>query len=526
MRNLVLTGFMATGKTTVGRLISQRFGLPFIDTDEEIERLEGRSVSEIFAESGQAYFRRLEREVLARSLDGQGRIVASGGGALLSSESRALLHHDDHVVCLTCSTDRLQERVEASGGRPLLPGTDVRALEALLGERHAVYALFDQVDGTDASPDEVATAVAAHARLAEIGRYAIEQRRESVLIFERGAGTNPAILMQALHAVPQALVITDDAVWDIGLVQPLLDALDACTRQVAVVRLPPGEQHKDFHSLEHLYRTCMEQRLERGAVIVGVGGGVVCDIAALTAATYLRGVRLALVPTTLLAQVDAAIGGKAAIDLDGVKNLIGAFYPAEAVIVDPATLDTLPHARLSEGMAEVVKIAMMRSHALFERAAGLETVSDVLRCPDIIRGAAAEKLRVVRDDPLEHGVRTLLNFGHTVGHAIEAASDYGLSHGDAISAGMVAETWLAETLNICSGDVLPRLCGVLERLGLPAAAPPLDTDAALDSMRQDKKRIAGKLRFALPTRIGEGAVVEVAEADARRAVERALGGAA
>ncbi|GAC1322679.1 MAG: bifunctional shikimate kinase/3-dehydroquinate synthase [Chloroflexota bacterium] len=523
MKNLLLTGFMATGKSTIGSLIARKYGLAFVDIDTEVEHCTGLTISQIFVEHGEAYFRDVERRVLAKTLKGRDQVVATGGGSLLEAGSRDLLDAGDTVVCLTCTPDALLERMKTSQNRPLAPGGDVRALQALLEQRKPVYDLFRQVDTTGTGAEDVVEQVATVARLGELSRYSIAQARESVITFAHGASRRASLLLNEVTGSDHILVVTESNVWEAGLVEPLLAAIRDAGKQVGHVCLPAGEQSKDLRSLESLYRACMQHNLERSATVLAVGGGMLCDIAALGAATYLRGLRLVLVPTTLLAQVDAAIGGKAAIDLAGAKNLVGAFYPADSVIIDPETLDTLAPPRLSEGLAEVVKIALMRDALLFDQTAALPSERAILEHTHVIRSAAMQKVRVVQEDPFEHGVRALLNFGHTVGHAIEASSAYALSHGEAISIGMCAESWLAHRSGLCDAPVVERLRDLLSRFHLPTSTEMSDVDTAMLYMGQDKKRMNGKLRFALPTAIGAGVVVDVEPADARRSVAHVMG---
>jgi 3-dehydroquinate synthetase len=267
----------------------------------------------------------------------------------------------------------------------------------------------------------------------------------------------------------------------------------------------------------------MSARLDRGSTVVALGGGMIGDLAGTLAATYLRGIGLAQVPTTLLAQVDASIGGKVGVDLDGAKNLVGAFYPARLVLIDPVTLRTLPVDVLGAGMAEIVKIALMRSKELLEWLGGIAGTDDVLNHPEVIRRAAQEKVGVVRSDPYERGDRMLLNFGHTVGHGLEAASAYQLSHGEAISVGMMAELTVAVEQGWSKPSTLDCLKDQMRRFALPRSWPYGESNRVLALMRHDKKRQGETLRFAVPVQEGRGAVFDVPEVIVERAVDLALG---
>jgi 3-dehydroquinate synthetase len=267
----------------------------------------------------------------------------------------------------------------------------------------------------------------------------------------------------------------------------------------------------------------MKARLDRSSTVVALGGGMIGDLAGMLAATYLRGVGLVQAPTTLLAQVDAAIGGKVAVDLDSAKNVIGAIYPARLVLIDPEALTTLPAEVLRAGMAEIVKIALMLSGELVQWLGELADTNDILSHPEVIRRAAEEKVNIVQKDPYERGDRMLLNFGHTIGHGLEAASDYRLSHGEAISVGMRAELALAVERAWSDRSALLCLDKLLLRFSLPSGCADIARERVLDFVRHDKKRQGDRQRFAVPLEAGRGTVIEVKGRDVERAVELALG---
>ena len=532
MKDLILTGFMGTGKSTVGQILGACYGLPFIDVDREIEREAGASIRCILDEQGEAAFRLLESTVLASLLnDGEGRIIATGGGTLISAQNRALLAAHQPVICLTCGSEELAHRIESQGGRPLLPGAIAEQARELLHQRSAVYDLFPQVDTSHRAPGEVAEEIASMVGLRQVGSLCVSNHAETLLLFEAGL-LNSIGSVLCHHGVDgPILLVTDSTVESLGACASVLAPLRAAGFTVHSIAVPSGEQHKCLATLETLYTASLQAGLDREATILGLGGGVVCDLAGMLAATYLRGIRLVLAPTTLLSQVDAAIGGKVGVDLQGVQNLVGAFYPASLVLVDPRVLRTLPKTALADGMVEIIKIALMRSGELLELIQQLDDVSEVLSQQMVIRQAAQQKMRLVQVDPYERGERMLLNFGHTIGHALEAASDYCLSHGQAVSIGMAAELWLGVQQGWCREDEFGVLTALQHRFDLPQTAHPatqgpwvaLDLDQVLALTRHDKKRQAGKLRLALPTGPGQGAIFEAGEADIRRAICVALG---
>jgi 3-dehydroquinate synthase len=533
---------MGTGKTTVGSILADRCGMDFIDLDAEIERRAGSTIAEFWAQHGEPAFRDLEAQTFADLMNGSSRgggcIFATGGGTLVSERNRARVQPDDVVFCLTCDVEGIRSRLDGERDvRPLvarLDGEDVAAyMEDRLGRRRAAYELYQQVDTTRRLPEEVAGEIE---RLTDISSFDLrfDAARVSRIVFGRGVAGRLGDALVQQGVTGSVLVVTDDVVNELPLVRaatasiqaPGVDGREgggprlrgAALRFAGTNLLPAGEQHKTLVSVDRIYRAAMSAKLDRSSTIVGIGGGVIGDLAGHAAATYMRGIQLVLVPTTLVAQVDATIGGKVGVDFEGIKNLVGAFHPARVIAIDPDLLATLPDTALADGMAEIVKIAMVFSADLLSRVEALGGVRDILAAPAIIRLAAALKARIVERDPFERGDRALLNFGHTVGHGIESASVYRVSHGQAISAGMVAETWLAARLGLADRGAPDRLGALLGRFGLPGRVEGVDTGGIWSAMQSDKKRRDGKLRFGLSTVPGSGSVVEVAAADARDAV--------
>jgi 3-dehydroquinate synthase len=273
--------------------------------------------------------------------------------------------------------------------------------------------------------------------------------------------------------------------------------------------LPPGETHKTYAAVARLWEAFLAAGIERGSTVVALGGGVVSDLAGFAAAVFLRGVRWAVVPTSLLAMADASLGGKPGADLPQGKNLIGAFHPPSLVLADPALLASLPEAELRSGLAEVVKHGILSDPALFAACAeGWQRLHsggfNLAAWDEIVRRAMAVKIRFIEADPYERGQRAALNLGHTVGHALEQVTHYQTRHGEAVSIGMVAESRLAEQIGLAERGLAGEIAAVLRGLGLPVEVPAgVSRESLLEAMRVDKKRASGKVRFALPVRIGE-----------------------
>ncbi|QEH33920.1 3-dehydroquinate synthase [Aquisphaera giovannonii] len=310
------------------------------------------------------------------------------------------------------------------------------------------------------------------------------------------------------RACRSALVVTDANLADHPAAAGTLDALRNVQIEPRLAVLDPGEATKSLPSASRLYDELVAMRADRHAAVVAVGGGVIGDLAGFAAATYARGVPLLMVPTTLLAQVDSSVGGKVGINHPRAKNIIGAFHQPSGVWVDTATLDTLPDRELRCGLAEVVKYGVILDAAFFE---GLEErVGEILaRDPAAIRWIVARccELKadvVTRDEREETGLRAVLNFGHTVGHAVEAVAGYGgaYQHGEAVAAGMVAECRIAERIGWIGPGLTDRLIGLLARIGLPTRINGCDPATLLEAMGRDKKNEAGAVRFVLPRELG------------------------
>jgi shikimate kinase/3-dehydroquinate synthase len=511
---LLLHGFMGTGKTTVGRRVAERAGVPFVDLDDVVAAQAGRPVPEIFAAEGEAAFRRREAEALDRELAGPpGRVVALGGGALLDPARRRAALAKARVVTLTARPETIEART-AGPGRPLLGAAEGRLgrVRALLDTRREAYAEAHARVATDSlSIDDAAGEVlAAWARPA----IAVPLGLRSYAV--RFAAREPEVAAAAVAAlVPSAVfVVTDETVQQLwgGTLETALAAQGVAPR--ATVVLPPGEAHKRLASVERALVAMVEAGADRDAVVVGMGGGVVTDVAGFTAAVLLRGVRWAAVPTTLLGMVDASVGGKTGVDLGPAKNAVGAFHQPSAVVVDVAHVTTeTPRAYVS-GLAEVVKSAAVGDPGLFElleREPDRVLGRDLGLVEEIALRAVAVKAAIVARDERESGDRALLNFGHTVGHALEAEGGFSrLTHGEAVALGMVAALRVGEALGVTGPALGRRVTALLTRLGLPVDLDGQPLQEALRFVALDKKRRGGALRFVVLHGLGDARVHEIA----------------
>jgi len=312
--------------------------------------------------------------------------------------------------------------------------------------------------------------------------------RSGPIIKELGVGSNMAI------------IITNPTVKDLYGVT-LAQSLNQTGFKVRILTVPDGEAHKTLETAGRLYQELTKSHAERVTPVLALGGGVIGDLAGFVAATYLRGMPLIQIPTTLLAQVDSSIGGKVAVDHGQLKNMVGTFYQPKAVLADTSTLKTLPDKELKNGLAEVIKYAIIYNHGFLDF---LENNLDSIKALDeralaeIVLRSAKIKAEVVAQDELDLGLRHILNYGHTVGHAIEATSDFNIAHGQAIAIGMVAAARIANKLGIMNSQTSLRIKKIITRAGLPTKLPDIDTASIIQAMSHDKKIAQGKIKLVLP----------------------------
>ncbi|HMO28411.1 3-dehydroquinate synthase [Enterovirga sp.] len=536
-RSIVLVGLMGAGKTTIGRRLAARLGLPFRDADQEIEAAAAMSIPDIFKIYGEAAFRDLEKRVLARLLQENGQIVlATGGGAFMNADIRDHVRSRGVSIWLRADLPTLMKRVRRRSNRPLLRTDDPEGtMRRLMDERYPVYALADvTVDSLDASHDKVTQDVMDHltshllverppaerapARAnpaSQVVHVPLGDRAYDILV-GRGVLETAAPRLGALGA-RAAAVVSDEHV--AKLHGEALDAvLAAAGLRVAHVTVPAGEGSKSFAQLERVSNALLEAKIERGDLVVALGGGVVGDLAGFAAAILRRGVRLVQAPTSLLAQVDSSVGGKTGINAPAGKNLIGAFHQPSLVLADTALLDTLPVRELRAGYAEVVKYGLIDDADFFAwcEAHGGAILAGGPERDHAVAVSCRAKAAVVVEDEREEGRRALLNLGHTFAHALERIVAYDgarLVHGEAVAIGLALAFRFSAALGLCAEAEAERVRRHLAAMGMPASLAEVPggfgtPEAILDAMGQDKKVKAGRLTFILARGIGRAFIAE------------------
>lgn len=497
--HIFLYGPSGSGKSTVGKLLAQFLNLPFLDLDTEFESDSGQTILKFMSKQGEIAFRDAETSILQKRVNGADKVVALGGGTLLRDENRTLVETNGQVIFLEADLSMLSTRLgQDPNQRPLMTGEIETSLKSLLKDRRAHYDSFPlRVDASEA-PEQVARNIQ---RL--LGRYRLRSMGSGYdVLVQEGGLDNLGEMLKSREVDGPILVVSDTNIAPLYS-ERVLTSLKAAGYLAGNLIIPAGEKYKTIETVSLLWHGCLEANLDRKSTIIALGGGVVSDLAGFTSATFMRGCGWVAVPTTLLGMVDASIGGKTGFDLPEGKNLVGAFHPPQFVLADPDVLSTLPARELRAGLAEVVKHGVIADPDLFILCSqGWEIITNCL--PEVVRRAMAVKVKVVEEDPYEKGFRAALNYGHTVGHAVELVSKYKLLHGEAVAVGMVAEAKFAERMSVADRGLAGTLVETLTGLGLPVEIPNnLPRGELIRVMKEDKKKSVGMVRFALPVKIGE-----------------------
>ncbi|MBF8267446.1 MAG: aroB [Dehalococcoidia bacterium] len=513
-------------------MIAQLLGWDFIDTDEEIARRAGKPIADIFAQDGEAHFRQLERHVVAQACAASHTVVSTGGGAIVDTANYRAMASSGFILCLEATPETIAKRLQKPDGegetqalRPLLTGPEpLERIWELKAQRQPHYARAQGAIPTDdLTPQEVAREALrswqVRAFLAQEGSSAGE--RAPAFVVQTPSATYPVYVgwglldeigtyLRRVGIGGPVYIVTDENVLA-PYGQQVQRALGGAGIEAHCFTVPSGETSKSLKTAETIFSWLAERRCERGHAIIALGGGVVGDLAGFVAATFLRGLSLVQVPTSLAAMVDASIGGKTAVNLPVGKNLVGAFHQPRMVLADLDTLRTLPSRELTSGWAEAIKHGLILDAPLFqlfgERAEALLNLEPQITA-EVVRRSMAIKARVVEEDEKETtGRRTLLNYGHTIGHALEAATQYRkLLHGEAVSVGMTAAAQISHGMGLFPREAVERQAEVLRRFGLPTSCPGVETQEVLKAMELDKKAASGVINWVLLEGIGHAAL--------------------
>ena len=527
-KNIFITGFSGSGKTTVGRIAARLLGWAFVDLDKEIERAADTTIEDIFTRHGEPHFRWLESEALAAACERDRQVVSTGGGIVVDWRNRRLMERGGAVVCLEARPKTLHARLERqdredaeASARPMLFAADALArIRSLKARRQFAYTHARLIVHTDGlSPEEAAEEVVR-------GWKEISETNEAragwespdlAAVVETSAGDYPVWVgwdvmdtlgervLQTVGETSATYIFTDEHVYP--LARRAQSSLEKAGIAAHIFIMPAGEQNKTLRNAEFAYEWLSHRRAERGHLVLAVGGGVVGDLAGFVAATYVRGMPFAIAPTSLLAMMDASIGGKVAVDLPRGKNLVGAFYQPRLVLSDVSMLRGLPPRQMASGWAEAIKHGLILDEDLlndFDARREALLALEPETASELIRRSVAIKANVVsRDERETLGIRVLLNYGHTIGHAIEAATGYeSYLHGEAVSVGMVGAANIALRRGLLDADAVERQADMLRSFGLPLTFEGVSVDAIEEAMRSDKKVSAGSIRWVLLDGIG------------------------
>ncbi|MET8660496.1 3-dehydroquinate synthase [Streptomyces griseus] len=524
---VVLVGPMGVGKSTVGELLAARLGTTYRDTDADVVAAAGKPIAEIFYDEGEEHFRALERRAVEAAVAGHTGVLALGGGAVLDAATRELLAGRP-VAYLSMDVDEAVRRVGLGAARPLLAVNPRRQWRELMDARRPLYEeVARTVVATDeTTPDEVAQAIIDALELPEgeaapgVENTGMTQQGPTRIQVAGSAGSDPYEVLvghQLLGELPQLI---GDRARRVAVLHPeaLAETGEAVRQDLAdqgyeaiAIQLPNAEEAKTVEVAAYCWKALGQTGFTRTDVVVGIGGGATTDVAGFVAASWLRGVRWIAIPTTVLGMVDAAVGGKTGINTAEGKNLVGAFHPPAGVLCDLAALDSLPVNDYVSGMAEIIKAGFIADPVILDL---VEDDPEGARTPagphtaELIERSIRVKAEVVSSDLKESGLREILNYGHTLAHAIEKNERYKWRHGAAVSIGMVFAAELGRLAGRLDDATADRHRTVLESVGLPLTYRGDQWPKLLENMKVDKKSRGDLLRFIVLDGIGKPTVLE------------------
>ncbi|MFD9884330.1 3-dehydroquinate synthase [Streptomyces alboflavus] len=527
---VVLVGPMGSGKSTVGALLADRLGVAYRDTDADIVAAEGREIADLFLDEGEPYFRERERAAVRAAVADHDGVLALGGGAILDEGTRALLRGLP-VVYLAMDVEEAVRRVGLNAARPLLLVNPRKQWRELMDARRHLYEEVARavVATDDRTPDEVAEAVldALELKTAIPGGQPPDPRPEDPMASQvtrihvgGTAGTEPYEVLVGRQLLGELGTLIGDAAKRVAVIHPeaLAETGDALRQDLAdqgyeavAVQVPNAEEAKTAEVAAYCWKALGQSGFTRTDVIVGVGGGATTDLAGFVAATWLRGVRWIAVPTTVLGMVDAAVGGKTGINTAEGKNLVGSFHPPAGVLCDLAALDSLPVHDYVSGLAEIIKAGFIADPAILDL---IEADPEAARTPagphtsELIERSIKVKAEVVSGDLKESGLREILNYGHTLAHAIEKNERYKWRHGAAVAVGMHFAAELGRLAGRLDDATADRHRTVLESVGLPLSYRYDQWPKLLETMKVDKKSRGDLLRFIVLDGLAKPTVLE------------------
>jgi len=533
-KNIFLIGFSGVGKSTVGEKLASMLDMDFIDVDKQIVDSQSRSIKEIFASDGERKFRTIEYNFLKNICAKTNQVISTGGGLPVYSRNRNLMKENGMVICLEASEETLNQRLFESYSdgsfnrevRPKLDSNDkLGVLSSLKQSRQKFYSMSDWTIHTDKlTPDQIAIEIIRFCNFFDFTNIkvpmSLKDDLSSIVSIEGksyplyvGWGILSKLfdILRDRKFLSTIFLISDESV--LAHTRKIQILLESNGVKFHTFRIPSGERSKNLDLVKSIYIWLAELNAERSDMILGIGGGVVGDISGFVAATYLRGIKFAQIPTTLLAMTDSSIGGKTGVDLSEGKNLVGVFHQPEFILADLETLETLNQRELNSGWAESIKHGLILDEDLFNdmkiNSSKLLSLEKSVTL-DIVKRSMKVKANLVSKDEKEQlGLRIILNYGHTIGHAIESSTKYDLYlHGEAVSIGVVGAAMLSNHLGFITNKELDLQKSVLKSFDLPTSFVDLDIEDVIRFMSVDKKRSSGNIRWVILESIGNASTTQ------------------
>ncbi len=491
MINIVITGFMGSGKSTIGKEIAKRLSMEFIDTDDLIEKREALPIPEIFDRFGEEYFRKIENEVVLSLKGKNDSVISTGGKTLLFRRNLDILSKNAIIITLIVHPGILWERLSDDERRPVIRGVKKEEFMEIYKERASKYEkLPNKIDISGLDED---------GSIEKIFEFLTEKTREiEVKVGDRSSKiTFKRFLLKNLKEI-----FTEDT----GKIFLMCDENVFRIYSKYLKELTPyyylisgGDRSKNIKNVERLWRWLLNENIKRDSVIISMGGGVIGDICGFVSSTILRGVTHYQIPTTLLSMLDSSIGGKNGINFDSMKNAIGTFNPPDKVFIDPLFLLSVPKKEISAGIVEVIKAGLIGDSGIIDLIEGnLHFIKnlDLNLTEEIIFRSINVKKRIVEDDPFERNIRKFLNLGHTLGHAVESYYRYKISHGEAVGIGLIYALEISERLVFCPFELKERIKNLIQKLGLKVKIR-AKIKELLELIKMDKKSTEKGIDFVL-----------------------------
>lgn len=514
--NIILIGFMGSGKDSVGSEISKNTDLNFISMDDYIVLKEKRTINNIFEESGEKYFRKIEKETLKDIKNLKNTVVSTGGGVVKDPENRKMLFEMGKVVYLYTSLEAVKQRLDKDKTRPLIK--DKSNIIKIYNKRmkKGFYEFANKkIDTSDITPAQVAEKILKILKVeSEVKEKSFETYKSKTESKEYPIHIGYNILQEDssefnLELNSEKVAIISNPVVGALYIKEIEKILMKKGIKPYQCIIPDGEKYKNFDTIKKIFDMLLKENMDRASSIIALGGGVIGDMGGFVASTLKRGVSLIHIPTTLIAQVDSSIGGKTGFDHPLGKNMIGTFYQPDMVLIDIKKLLTLPEKEFRNGLAEVIKYGITHDAELFDILENKkeEIINrDIDLLKEIVSRCVLIKKEVVEEDEKEEkGIREVLNYGHTIGHIIETLTGYSkYSHGEAVAMGMVEEAKLAKEEGFLNKKDCERIENLIEKYKLPSSLPKkIDRNEMRNRVSQDKKVRKGKIRLPVPTEIGQ-----------------------